>query len=132
LEGMRIRLPRWGETPRTATDPLDGLVCGEKPAVCARTLREVGGDGKLVWVGMSCDHQVQHERESVRIRNYVEENPVRARERGMNGVYPAGLNDLPDGGWGVYRRPDKSTRRQRDQVESGPQTQARLAGPNRP
>ena len=78
-----------GADPRSAADPLVGLVCGEKPAVCARMLREVGDDGKLVWAGMSCDHLVQHERESARIRNYVEENPVRARERGMTGVYPA-------------------------------------------
>ena len=88
MEGMRIWLPRWGG-PLARSRPLVGLVCGEKPTVCARTLGEVGDDGKLVWAGMSCDHLMQHERESARIRNYVEENPVRARERGMTGVYPA-------------------------------------------
>ena len=56
-----------------------GCLGGADPRVETAILRpnasDVGDAGKLVWAGRSYDHLVQHERESERIWNYVEENP---------------------------------------------------------
>jgi REP element-mobilizing transposase RayT len=62
----------------TATIPLPKLTKSLKSITAKRANSILGLTGSTFWQEESYDHVVRNEREFERIRNYIEENPVRA------------------------------------------------------
>jgi REP element-mobilizing transposase RayT len=63
----------------TPTVPLPKLTKSLKGITGKRANAMLALTGKPFWQEESYDHMVRHEREFEKIRNYIEENPVRAR-----------------------------------------------------
>jgi Transposase IS200 like len=92
MEVMRIRLLLWGGPPGPRPTPLPNHVhLLATPAVAlpklTKSLKGITAKranvmmaltGRPFWQEESYDHLVRHEREFEKIRNYIEQNPVRA------------------------------------------------------
>src|ERR1022692_4147669 len=63
----------------TPSLPLPKLTRSLKGITAKRANAMLGLTGSPFWQEESYDHSVRHEREFEKIRNYIEENPVRAR-----------------------------------------------------